>query len=270
MNEYMRQQKEQGGSFVNPKREPSQDRLPKHEDELEMLGGKTRLVTRKTTSPSSASSRGSRSPVSSPPVAHTSPPPITPVSPTSTNSLMSQSQHIQTTLYGTNDHLPNLHHQTQQTQQVFSSPIESAGVPAYPHSPEMALFGSGHLLPEQYHLHLHQTQAQEATHMHTHWGHDSAMMGYPSTSVSNQHNELPQHNYGSGHGMNHLNMNNNIPSNGFEYGTYYDMHNIPQQSNIYSPIQGQVYMTQESVSPQDNDVSGAYAWSNLMEQFGSS
>ncbi|EJD07477.1 uncharacterized protein FOMMEDRAFT_75316 [Fomitiporia mediterranea MF3/22] len=254
MDEHQNQTRDTMGGT---KRESSQELIPKNEDELTTLGGKTRLVAKKPQSPSS--SRGSRSPASSPAVAFNSPMPQTPASPTSPVS----PAHLQTSFYGE----PSSH---MQHQQQFVSPIESSPVSSYQQSPEMALFGM-HLPPEHMHAHV-QVHTQAQAHLHAQnqaqWQNNQTMtMAYspvgmqPNTGYGNGSQVGPEVNMsgmmGPGYSQNVVGSS----SGQYEMGGYYDMSGM---QNVYaSPTYGQT--GQEMLSPQDVDPLSA--WSNLMAQY---
>ncbi|KAL5492320.1 hypothetical protein ACEPAI_3767 [Sanghuangporus weigelae] len=240
-----------------PKREPSQEVVPKNEDELATLGGKTRLVAKKPQSPSSA--RGSRSPASSPAATYNSPPPQTPASPTSP---VGPSQ-LQTSFYGNPNQLQ--HHQQ------FVSPMEPSPISSYSQSPEMALFGPANLPPEQMlaqsqtHTHL---QAQMHAQAQAQWQNDPSLSVYSPIGMAQ----------GSGFG-NGVQVGPGLAMEGMEgvmggaynpgvinpdqfgMSAYYDMTGL---QNMYAQ-QAYGSGSQEMISPQDVDINSA--WNNWEAQY---
>ena len=199
------------------KREPSQDLpLNSHVDELATLGGKTRLVSPKVHSPSS--SRGSKSPLATPQSTFQTSPPNTPLSrPTIFTDL------------GTG--------QIYQTQES----------PEYQnYSPEMALYGTAHLVPDPAPLHV-QAQVQNQ------WQMDPAMtMGYVSE---------PMH---ADQGVPSMVQPPIDPQAG-QYGLE-DFDYMGAMRRAYATPQAYIPTAADAMSPQGVDLDGA--WRNWMAQFG--
>ncbi|KAI5122510.1 hypothetical protein M0805_001418 [Coniferiporia weirii] len=256
MDEYQSQSRDTVGI---PKRESQHELFrTKQEDELATLGGKTRLVSPK---PSSGSSRGSRSPVSSPSAVFKSPAPQTPASP---SSPMSPSH-------------PQIYTESLHLQRSYPTPIEDS--PIYQHSPEMALFGAMQLSPELMHAHGNQhaqahAQAQAYAHAQAQaqWPTEPAglTMGYLPLSMAPVHGMHGGMQIGPGQGMEGV-LNTGVQGMGmagtnvgqYGMGGYYDM---GEMRNPYMSPQAYGPMGSETLSPQDVDLNGA--WSSLMAQYG--
>ncbi|THH09731.1 hypothetical protein EW145_g1797 [Phellinidium pouzarii] len=235
MNEYQ----SQSGDAVIPKRESPLDIFQtRQEDELATLGGKTRLVSPKA---SSGSSRGSRSPLSSPTIFN-SPPPQTPISPTSPAS----PSH------------PQIYTESLHMQRSYPTPVEDS--PVYQSSPEMALFGSLPLSPE----HMH-AQGQPHAQAFVQWQPDPALaMGYmPLMAPPQNHGNHAVMQIGPGQGMEDV-LGVDSQGVGGQYGMngYFDM----EMRNTYMSPQSYGPMGPEAMNPQDVDLNGA--WRNLLAQYG--
>lgn len=252
MDEYQNQARETSGIA---KREPSQDVIPKNEDELATLGGKTRLVSKKPQS--SSSGRGSRSPVSSPGAGYNSPPPQTPASPTSP---VGPSQ-LQTSFHNPNQ---------LQYQHQFVSPMEPSPISSYSQSPEMTLFGPGNLPPEQMlapsqnHTHL---QVQMHAQAQAQWQNDPSMtLGYSPVGMGQGNGFGNGTQAGPGLGMEGI-MAGAYGPGVVSQGQYvmsgqYDMSGAGMQ-NVYAQAYGP--SSQEIISPQDVDINSA--WNNWLSQY---
>jgi len=204
------------------KRESSQDLLlVQGEDDIDKLVGSTRLVLRKPISPSSL--RDSRFPVSSPqnPLhAQNSPPPVTPGSTTVSP------------LY-------------EEQEQIHGYPM-AASPSYYVQSPEMALYGDTHMVPQTLpnsHVYSQVLQQQQHQQIQNHWQPNPALhtdyRAIPMQTDNNQGSMVGQYGLGSG----------------YDYMTSacYD-----QEVYTHTP--------QEHISPQNVDTEGA--WQSLYMEFG--
>ena len=277
-------------SPVSAKRESSQELVIKQEDELATLAGKTRLVSKKAQSPSS---RGSRSPVSSPAVTFNSQSPSTsPISPTS------PATYPQGPLFG-GPHLqtqPNFYTQQHQ-QQPFVSPIEPSPPNPYRHSPETVLFPMG-ISPDQIHQSQSHSQppAQQAplpprgfqpghrpSHSHSgpaaprqevEWT-DHAMSYDPPGGMAHvpvydePRSQQPQQSMSEPNFSNMISFNDpNMMGSMGQYGLsgYYGMGG-PDSGGMYQGYMQQGYAPNaDMMSPSDLQMDLNGAWTNLMNE----
>ncbi|KAH8116339.1 hypothetical protein DFH11DRAFT_1506188 [Phellopilus nigrolimitatus] len=224
------------------KREAQQDFLPtRHEDELATLGGKTRLVSPKPNSPSSASSRNSRSPISSPPAMFNSPPPQTPISPAGPSH-------------------PSIYTSPLPSHQPYPTPIGES--PIYQHSPEMTLYSNAYLPSEHAHTHAQSAHIQAQAQ----WQTDPALT-YMHMGMAPMHGMHTGMQVDPSQTMTGYDSQGLVGPGAGQYGLGgYDYMDMAGMRNTYVSPQEYMPTGQDAMSPQEVDLTGA--WHNLMAQYG--